>query len=311
MILSILNSGSMFTAATLFGLSKSAKTPPVPFIDSVCGVRTTSRPPAPVAAIILSPQAPTSAGSSTERTDTNTAIRIATVPVMESTASPLRESCVSLSEACVSVPTAFRKLLPWVQKTLNNQLLDAIRRNCLEDVQSFVARGAHVNASYYVTIEELHEAAKHYTELFIYLGTHGSYDDAKIPATLTPLHCAAHYGFNDIVQWLVENGAEVDKYDRLNRTPLHRTVTAGHVTTTDLLARLGARLETPDADGKTPFIIAAQHGHSTIINLLHHRNATLACTKDKDGKDALWWAHFCRHPVVAQLIFDLTCDRAR
>ena len=52
--------------------------------------------------------------------------------------------------------------------------------------------------------------------------------DFKDEKGLTPIHCAAHYGRLEIMQILIDLGADVNVRDKINSfTPLHLVVT-GH-----------------------------------------------------------------------------------
>ena len=67
-----------------------------------------------------------------------------------------------------------------------------------------------------------------------------------------PLHHGAVHGGAEVVQALLEAGADPNKADRAGRLPLHWTATKGHVEAARLLVEGGARVVEADEDGFTP-----------------------------------------------------------
>ena len=57
----------------------------------------------------------------------------------------------------------------------------------------------------------------------------------------TALHTATRFGANDIIQYLVENGADLSAKDRFGRTPLEEAEFEAPKPTIDLLRQLTAR----------------------------------------------------------------------
>ena len=67
-----------------------------------------------------------------------------------------------------------------------------------------------------------------------------------------PLVWAATMGQENIVEMLLDHGADVNENDRFFGTPLHRAVMSGHTDIIKLLLKNGADLEAKDGKGKTP-----------------------------------------------------------
>jgi len=69
----------------------------------------------------------------------------------------------------------------------------------------------------------------------------------------TALHEAASCGYIDIVILLLENGADPDIQDSLQKcTPIHLAARNGHLEVVRSLVRGGARLDLRNAEGKIP-----------------------------------------------------------
>ena len=68
--------------------------------------------------------------------------------------------------------------------------------------------------------------------------------------TRTPLHWASQHGHVEVVQTLIDNGANVNARDVFGRTPLHLAV--GHPAIIALLLEAGANVDARDSLSNTP-----------------------------------------------------------
>ena len=89
----------------------------------------------------------------------------------------------------------------------------------------------------------------------------GGYDD-------TPLSIAARGGYLDVVRYLVEQGADMEKADSYGRTPLINASFDGQLEATRYLLEQGANRDKADNNGATSLHYAACHGHLEIVKLL-------------------------------------------
>lgn len=85
-----------------------------------------------------------------------------------------------------------------------------------------------------------------------------------------PLHLAAYYGQNTMIELLVRLGSRaLHVIDVAGKTPLHRAVIGCHCSTVALLIRLGLPSLNPlDNGGVTPLNFAITGGHDDIAALL-------------------------------------------
>lgn len=102
----------------------------------------------------------------------------------------------------------------------------------------------------------------------------------------TPLHIAAGSGKSEIVRVLLENGAKVDYLDPEGSTSLHLACSSGDFESVELIVNEGADLSLQDANGDTALHIAAGSGKKDIVNLLIGKGADLSI-KNQDGNTPL------------------------
>ena len=101
-----------------------------------------------------------------------------------------------------------------------------------------------------------------------------------------PLHVAVEEGFGDIVQFLIDAGAEVNGLRDRKDTPLFW---APNVQIAQLLLAAGAKLDARDFCGRQPIHWAAQFGRTEVIRLFLERGCD-SNVLDDDGCTPLHWA---------------------
>ncbi|MBO7642280.1 MAG: ankyrin repeat domain-containing protein [Alphaproteobacteria bacterium] len=79
-----------------------------------------------------------------------------------------------------------------------------------------------------------------------------------------PLFIATQFGYKEIVEYLVNHGADINKEDSSGRTPLHMALTKSY----KYLIDHKADVNKSDSSGKTPLSIAKQKGFNEIIEML-------------------------------------------
>ncbi|KAJ3498372.1 hypothetical protein NLG97_g1171 [Lecanicillium saksenae] len=89
----------------------------------------------------------------------------------------------------------------------------------------------------------------------------------------TPLFWAATQGHKDMVELLLDHGAQVNSKDRSNLTALHIAITAGHQDIVSVLIDRSASIEGKAIYGDTPLIRAIQANSEEIIEILLQHGA--------------------------------------
>ena len=107
----------------------------------------------------------------------------------------------------------------------------------------------------------------------------------------------------EIVQLLLEKGADVNAKDNDGRTALMFAAEKGHTEIVQILLKKGADVNAEDEYGGTALMIAAENGHTEIIKLLLEKGADVNA-KDWYGKTALMYAAYYGHTETVQLLLE-------
>ena len=117
----------------------------------------------------------------------------------------------------------------------------------------------------------------------------------------TRLHTAARLGQSTVVQFLLENGAEVDARNKSGRTPLHEASVTGRRAVVQLLLDRKADPNAADRNAHTPAHLAAGEGYKAVLEALLAAG-TEPNAKDKDGATPLHRAASRDRKAVAELL---------
>ncbi|KAH9279482.1 Protein fem-1 -like protein C [Echinococcus granulosus] len=97
--------------------------------------------------------------------------------------------------------------------------------------------------------------------------------DGEAVEGVTPLWCAAAANYLEIVQFLVDRGADVNRTTITNSTALRAACFDGHEEVVRYLVEQGANVETPNRHEHTCLMIACFRGHENIVKYLLSRGA--------------------------------------
>lgn len=87
---------------------------------------------------------------------------------------------------------------------------------------------------------------------------------------MTPMHIAAHLGYENSVKVLIEKKANLNKKDYYGDTPLHKAIKRRHQEVALHLIKNGANIELTDADRKNSYRLAQDYDTSEVLNYLHN-----------------------------------------
>jgi ankyrin repeat protein len=117
-------------------------------------------------------------------------------------------------------------------------------------------------------------AAKGYVNVLRKLVDEGADISAKCGEhNETALHFAARAGKTQVVAFLLERGANIERPDGQSRVPLHCAAWNGHEETTQFLLDKGAAVDAQDGGGRTALYGAAAIGNLAVVQMLLKRAA--------------------------------------
>ena len=182
------------------------------------------------------------------------------------------------------------------------------RTNALALAKLLLAKGALVNATNVAgfTIPPLEWAiSSDNTELVEFLLDHGADAKAKSDVGSTPLHTAADRGDLEIAEMLIAHGVDVNAKITGGTTPLHQAAWGGHEAMMKLLLSKGAEADAKRNDGLTPLINAAGPGAERngkgCAEMLLAKGANINAT-DGDGETPLHKAAYYGNKDVVEIL---------
>lgn len=133
----------------------------------------------------------------------------------------------------------------------------------------------------------LHYAAfMGYREVVEWLLNEGAQLEATDKEGYTALYFAAQEGRDKVVQFLLSKGANVKAAQINGSTSLHIAADRGHTEVVKILLSEGADTEVINEDGHNPLHLAADRGHVEVVEWLLSQGAQLKAT-EKEGYTAL------------------------
>ncbi|KAF3188341.1 hypothetical protein TWF788_001017 [Orbilia oligospora] len=159
-----------------------------------------------------------------------------------------------------------------------------------ESVESFLASAPSVEAAAQVVLAGHQEADS----------------DLCALQQVTGLHLAAYFGARNIVDLLLYDNS-LDVKDSHHQTPILLASRYGNEDVVEVLLDRGAEVESGDKFGWTPLLWAAKNGHEAIVEKILDRGAQVD-SKDAYGMTSLHWAAWEGHEAVASILLERGAD---
>lgn len=133
----------------------------------------------------------------------------------------------------------------------------------------------------------IHQAAKKDNKEMVELLLQKGADINSVTDTaMTPLHISASLGYKELAELLLEKGADVDGREEGMYSALHYASTKGIA---DMLISKGADVNVTTFCGSTPLHWAVMFGRKDVVETLLSHGANPKA-KDKDGITPIQWA---------------------
>ncbi|MEO8604555.1 MAG: ankyrin repeat domain-containing protein, partial [bacterium] len=157
--------------------------------------------------------------------------------------------------------------------TVEQRLLDAVRRNDRATIERALQRGAPIDAKDDIGRNAVLLAVLDANDLDLarWLHDKGAAVDEPDSGGRSALSFAAENGRADMVAWLIAQGAAVDRRDVQQRSPLEHAALGDHADVIALLLDRGADINGRDQFGDTPLIVACAKGNANAAAMLLQR----------------------------------------
>jgi ankyrin repeat protein len=203
-----------------------------------------------------------------------------------------------------------RPALTFLKTTgLGKELREAIEKGEIARVRDFVRVGADIeNMNDRNGLTAMHYASsyghKNIIEILLDSGANIHAYDAK---KATPLHSAASGGYSDITRLLLDRGAVIDEKDEHGWTPFYKAAHNGHVSVARELLESGADINAQESKGRTALHIAALHNKKDIVSLLLAADA-IVNVRDRNDCTALYLAAQENSEDIVSLLLAANAD---
>ncbi|XP_065353147.1 ankyrin repeat domain-containing protein 17 isoform X5 [Cloeon dipterum] len=218
-------------------------------------------------------------------------------------------SC-ALDEAAAAL-TRMRHDNPRAPQQETRSLVEACSGGDVCTVRKLLSEGRSVNE----TTEEGESllslaCSAGYLELAqVLLAMSAGVEDRGIKGDCTPLMEAASAGHADIVQLLIDNGADVNAQSSTGNTPLMYACAGGHLEVVEILLKSHANVEDHNENGHTPLMEAASAGYVNVAKILLDNGAGINTHSNEFKESALTLACYKGHLEMVRFLLAAGADQ--
>ncbi|UCE25404.1 MAG: ankyrin repeat domain-containing protein [Candidatus Zixiibacteriota bacterium] len=143
----------------------------------------------------------------------------------------------------------------------------------------------------------------------ILIATGLEFDAARVDAMgMSRLDWAAHFSNISMTQFAIKHGADVNLVSqRLGRAPLIAAVKNGNAELVDILLNSGADVSLADREGNPPIRYAVERGRTAILEKLLDRGAPVDCIDTADGWTLMHLAAIKGYSDIAAILASHGC----
>ena len=164
------------------------------------------------------------------------------------------------------------------------KLIEACKSGDLAHVKKLIKEGYSVNKAPVKSLRTplLEASYRGHSDIVGYLLEQNADVNKTDDFGVSILHYTCQNGHLDIVNMLLSKGADIGAVDINGYTPLMEAILGGHHTVVEALISSGASVNVKSRSGDKVFDYSLENGHLNIINMLISKGAV---TKSKDGQD--------------------------
>ena len=184
---------------------------------------------------------------------------------------------------------------PGATAVMASELLDAVKAEDVGRVEAALAAGADANELDPSTMTPLHMAAARgsadIARLLIDAGADVEAETGTGQGKAHPLHLAAEFDHAAVAALLLEHGAKADVRDSRSNTALLIAAKSGYADVVEVLLQAGADPLAEDASyHDTAIYIAAMKGHLDVVKLIVSQGVDVNLRNSHTGETPLWVA---------------------
>ncbi|RDW85418.1 hypothetical protein BP5796_03743 [Coleophoma crateriformis] len=195
--------------------------------------------------------------------------------------------------------------------SMETPLMEAIRLKSHTIVDMLLQRGADSQATnrYGQTPLEIACGVGDKRTVDLILGA-GKASNKQYPGFMSmPLILATKSNHSEIVDMLIQSGADIEAKDMDGQTSLHIASGSANNRVVEVLLRNGANIEAKEpGQSRTPLHCAAEYGNAAVVSLLISKGAIVDVPEYKSGKTALHLASENGHDAVVDLLIRTGAD---
>ncbi|GFT34149.1 histone-lysine N-methyltransferase EHMT2 [Nephila pilipes] len=201
---------------------------------------------------------------------------------------PLHVAAFYGSTGIVHVLLQCEALIDAVNDDLETPLILAVEKEQISVVRYLIHAGAQVDVKNENGLTAFHVACKNNSkEMAEFLFNTGKFDvNLQDDGGWTPLVWACEHNYVDLIQWLLDLGADPNVRDNEENTALHWAACSGNNDILEMLLDNGCNLSFVNQRGDSALHIAARKDNYMCVKLLLARDALLDCV-NKEGETPL------------------------
>lgn len=181
------------------------------------------------------------------------------------------------------------------------QFVQALQDGEIEKVKEFLNKGTDPNLEFHSSTPLMIAIWSGNYEIFKLLVDEGALVDKKVDKVDPLINMAASNGSNEICEYLLLTGVDINSKDREGKTPLMNAIYGKHPETANIFINKGADMNEQEINGWTALMFAAMQGDLESVSNLIEAGADVNL-KTNDGDTPLKRAKLLDHLQIIEVL---------